>query len=81
MNKLLASSSDPKQLSLTIKGALVLLVPLVALIVKAAGGQVDNADLQGIVDVIADIVFFAGSIVSLGATLVGAVRKIVNSFK
>lgn len=81
MNKLLASSTDPKQLSLTIKGALTLVLPLAALIIKATGGQVDNKDLEGIIEVIGDIAFFAGSILSLGAIFVGAIRKIVNSFK
>lgn len=81
MNKLLASSIDSKQLSLTIKGALTLILPLAALLIKAAGGQVDNKDLEGIIEVIGDIAFFAGSILSLGAIFVGAIRKIVNSFK
>ena len=81
MNKLLVSSTDPKQLSLTIKGALTLILPLAALLIKASGGQVDNQDLEGIIEVIGDIAFFAGSILSLGAIFVGAIRKIVNSFK
>lgn len=81
MNKLLASSIDPKQLSLTIKGALTLILPLAALLIKAAGGEVDNKNLEQIVEVISDIAFFVGSILSLGAILVGAVRKIVNSLQ
>ena len=81
MKQLFASSADPKQLSLTIKGALMLIVPLAAMVIKAVGGDVTNYDLEQIVDIITDLVFFVGSIVSLGAILWGAVRKLLNSFK
>lgn len=81
MNKLLASSVDPKQLSLTVKGALILIVPLAAVVIKAAGGEVADYELEKIVDLITDLVFFAGSVVSLSAMLYGAVRKVINSFK
>ncbi len=81
MNKILASSTDPKQLSMSIKGALILIVPLAALVIKAAGGEVENEQLENVIDIIADIVYFAGSILSLGTMLLGAVRKIASSFK
>jgi hypothetical protein len=80
MNKLLASSADPKQLSLTIKGALVLMIPLASILIKAFGGTVENQDLEQIVDAIADIAFFAGSIISLLTMFAGVIRKISNSF-
>jgi hypothetical protein len=81
MNKFLASSTDPKQLSLTIKGALVLIIPLASVLIKYFGGTIDDRELEQIVDIIADIAFFAGSIVSLLAMFAGAIRKISNSFK
>lgn len=81
MNKLLASSSDPKQLSLTIQGSLLAIVPFAAMAIKAAGGEVTNDDLGAIVDLITDLVFFVGSIISLGTALYGALRKVFNSFK
>lgn len=80
MNKLLASSTDPKQLSLTVKGFLILLIPIATLVIKLAGGEVSNETLQTIIDNIADIVFFSSSILSLIAMIVGAVRKIAKSF-
>lgn len=81
MNKLLASSVDSKQLSLVVKGALTLVVPLAAVVIKAAGGEVSNNELEAIVDLITDLVFFIGSFVSLGTMLYGALRKIYNSLK
>lgn len=80
MNKLLESSSNPKQLSLSVKGALVLALPLAAVIIKAAGGQVESAELERLIDIITDIVFFSGSIASLFTMAFGLLRKIYNSF-
>lgn len=81
MNKLLASSSDPKQLSLTIKGVLVLILPLAAVAMKAAGHQVDEELLKNGIDLLSDAIIAIGSAVSAVALVVGAVRKIVNSSK
>ena len=81
MNKLLASSSDPKQLSLTIKGVLVLILPLAAVAMKAAGHQVDEELLKNGIDLLSDAIIAIGGAVSAVALVVGAVRKIVNSFK
>lgn len=79
INPIIASSSDPKQISLVIKGAIVAVAPLMALVVKAAGGEISNDELQNIVNMASDIVVAAGSIVSLGMMLFGALRKIYFS--
>lgn len=75
LNPLVASSVDPKQLSLTIKGALIAGVPIVALVLKAAGHEIGNDDLQSFVDIASDFVVAVGSAASLGIMLYGAIRK------
>lgn len=80
MNKLLASSSDPKQLSLTVRGVLVAVVPLVAVVIRAAGGELDDSQVQVIIDGVSEAVFLFGSAVSAVMMLVGLVRKVYNTF-
>lgn len=81
INPIIASSSDSKQISLVIKGAIVAVAPLMGLVIKAAGGEISNEEMQSIVNMASDFVVTAGSIVSLGMMLFGALRKIYNSFK
>lgn len=81
MNKLLASSQDPKQLSLTVKGSLMLIVPIAGSIIKYAGGEVSNEDLNIIVEGVGDAVMFIGSLSSAFVLIYGTLRKIYNSFK
>lgn len=81
MNKLLASSSDPKQLSLTVRGILVAIVPLVATVIKLAGGELDGDSAKLVVDTVSDGVFLFSSAISAVLVVVGLVRKVWNSFK
>lgn len=80
MNKLLASSSDPKQLSLTVRGVLVAVVPLVAVVIKLAGGELNSGDVQAIIDNVSNAVFLFGSAVSVVMMVAGLVRKVYKSF-
>ena len=80
MNKLLASSSDPKQLSLTVRGVLVAVVPLVAVAIRLAGGEINDGDVQAIVDNVSNAVFLFGSAVSVVMMVAGLVRKVFNTF-
>jgi hypothetical protein len=80
MNKLLASSSDPKQLSLTVRGVLVAVVPLVAVVIRAAGGELDDSQVQAIIDGVSEAVFLLGSAVSAVMMVAGLVRKAYNTF-
>ena len=81
INPIIASSADPKEISLVLKGAIVAVAPLVALVIKAAGGEISNDDLQNIVSNAADIVTAVGGIASLAMMSYGVVRKVYFSFK
>lgn len=81
LKDLLASSQDPKQLSMTITGALTLIVPLAALVIKSTGHEVSNAELQEGVNMIGDAVFAVGTAVSSILLVYGAVRKLINALR
>ncbi len=81
MNKFLASSSKPKELSLTIKGAIVAATPIIALVIKFAGGEIDNGDIELVANYSADIVFVAGTLASSIMMIAGIARKVYNSFR
>lgn len=81
INPILASSSDSKQLSLTLKGAIIAVAPIVALVIKAAGGEISNDELEAIVNASTDIVVALGSMASLAMMAFGVIRKVYNSFK
>lgn len=80
MNKLLASSSDPKQLSLTVRGVLVAVVPLVAVVIRVAGGELDDSQVQVIIDSVSNAVFMFGSAISLIMMVAGLIRKVYKTF-
>lgn len=81
MNPVLVSSADPKQLSLTIKGAIVAIAPIMALVIKMAGGEISNNELETVVNAATDIVVALGSIASLAMMAFGVIRKVYYSFK
>lgn len=76
MNKLLASSINPEQLSLTIKGILIGLFPLILFFFP----DIAQAELQAVVDGILSVIIVATAALSAIVTLIGAVRKIVVKF-
>lgn len=69
--KLITSSSDPKALSLTVKGILTALLPIVI-----ALSGIDEATANGILDTIVNIVFYGSSLLSALVTLYGLLRKV-----
>lgn len=71
--KLLRSSSDPTQWSLTIKSILLALVPL---IMTLSGAQ--EAELMPIIDSIGEVVFYLTSLLSALGVIYGGARKIIN---
>jgi hypothetical protein len=77
----LASSADPKQISIVVKGAIVAIAPIIALLIKAAGGEISNEELETIVTVTCDIVAALGSIASLAMMGYGVIRKVYYSIQ
>lgn len=73
MNKLITSSSDPKKLSLTIKGILVAIVPIVAVLLG-----LPEADLQPLINGIVDVVYAGSALISAVMVVYGAGRKVYN---
>lgn len=70
-NKFITSSADPDQVSLTIRGFLLSILPIAMLLTG-----IPEAELNVIVDVITDVVFWGTGLVSAIQVLYGLVRKI-----
>lgn len=70
-NWLITSSANPEQTSLTIKGLLVGIAPIAVILL-----HLDTANYGALVDAIAGIIFWAGSILSAIMTIYGVMRKI-----
>lgn len=71
MKKLLMSSSDPQKLSLTIRGLLVGIIPMILLFTNLTEAEINIA-----IDAIVQIIFWGASIVSAGQMLYGLLRKL-----
>ena len=71
MNKLFTSSADPKALSLTVKGILTAILPIVIVLLG-----IDEATANGILDTIVNIVFYGSTLLSALVTLYGLLRKV-----
>jgi len=72
INWFIKSSKDPKNIALTMKG----LVPLLVVI------GIGNTDLlQGLSTTITNIVIGIGGLISSVITLIGFIRKIILTFK
>lgn len=69
----LASSADATKVSLTVRGILLGIVPMVMLLFG-----ITEAEAIAIVDVIVDIVFYGTTLISLVMTLYGLVRKFIK---
>jgi hypothetical protein len=72
---LFTSSADPRQTSLTVKAALLGVLPLILHFV----GQ--DVDANVIVEMIGDVVFWGLTIISSLSFLFGALRKLWLTFK
>lgn len=69
--KLLVSSKNPSQLSLTIKGVLVGFVPLLMLLTGLT-----EADINALIDTVVQVAFYATAIISAVQVAYGLPRKI-----
>lgn len=71
LDKLLTSSSNPRELSLTVKSLLISLIPL-AMVVTG----LPEAALQPVIDAIVDIVYHATLLVAAIGSAFGLLRKL-----
>lgn len=71
--KLVTSSSDPRALSLTVKGVLTAVLPFLLMLTG-----LPEADMNAIVELVVDIVFYGTTLLSLVMTVYGLIRKAVN---
>lgn len=68
------SSENPENFSLTIKGALATILPVVVLLVQQLGFTLDSSETEA----------FALSVIAIittALTLIGLIRKLVNTFR
>lgn len=72
--KLLQSSADSSKLSLTIKGILLALAPLIITLLASVGVNIAETDYMQAVELIT-------AIVAASMTLVGLLRKLYNFLK
>lgn len=68
------SSADPTKISLTIKGALLALIPVAVLVARSAGIEVTENEL---VELANNLV----ALVSLALVVWGGVRRLVNKLR
>lgn len=69
------SSEDPARVSLTVKSALVAILPIVMMLTG-----VDDSESDLLINTIADIVFYGLSLVSAVGVVYGFGRKLWNTF-
>lgn len=74
MNKILQSSSNAKEVSLTVKGVLASLAPLAIAVLANAGVEMAESDY-------AQLVELTTAIISSTMILIGLLRKGYNEFK
>lgn len=79
--KFLRSSADAEQLSLTIKGILIGIVPFLLWIANANGVQLVQGDLSEVVNLIASSAKDILTAISAIITTIGAIRKIIIKFQ
>ena len=80
MNKLLRSSANPTQLSLTIKGLLTGLIPVFILLAQFKGVSLSEIEVNTVIDSIGAIFMTITAVVSAITTFVGLARKLINKF-
>jgi len=74
INWIIYSSENPENFSLTIKGALLTVLPVVVMLINQLGFSLDGANAEA----------FVLSIVTICTTMItlfGLIRKLVNTFK
>lgn len=78
VGSVLVSSRDATKLSLTVRGLLLQLVPVVMLLAQAYGIGLVEADLVAIIEGVTAIVAMGISLVGLLMTTWGLIRKMFN---
>jgi hypothetical protein len=81
MNKLLASSVNPQELSMTIKGLLLGIIPLVSTLLKLWNIELGQEQLTLIVDAIIGIFTALFAVWSAWMVFYGLIRKVGVSLK
>ena len=79
--KMLGSSVDPAKLSLTIKGILIGLVPVIIIIAKGFDVDLNNDELNQTIEAIVAVIVNIGLFSSSVMFAFGLIRKVVNKFK
>ena len=80
ISKIFTSSVDPNKLGLTVKGFLVMLVPIILVVANVANWNLGQEELNAIVDNTVDVVVAVGTLISTGMILWGAIRKVLVRF-
>jgi len=76
---LVRSSADPARLSLTIKGILVGVVPVIMAVAGLANIDIGSDKVSAIIDGIASLVQVVLALVAMVMTAYGIVRKLYNT--
>lgn len=71
---LVYSSENPENFSLTLKGAVATLLPVVILLASQLGFSLDGSNIE-------QYILSAITILTTAVTLFGLIRKMVNTFK
>lgn len=79
--KLLGSSIDPYKLSMTIKGLIIGAIPVLVLLGRLTGVDLDPGTLNDLADSAENTILIIGTAVSSVVTLVGVIRKIAVALK
>ena len=70
------SSANYQELSLTVKGFLFSIVPLLILVAKLKGLDIGESDISGIIESIGNLIMQAGFIITGLMALLGLLRKV-----
>lgn len=81
MNKLLVSSINPEKLSLTVKGILLGIIPVILIVAGIFNLNVSEGDLTSVVNAVVQVIVAVGAAASAILTLIGAIRKVIVGIK
>lgn len=75
--KFLTSSVDPEKLALSVKGFLVLLIPVIIAVSGMTQWNLGQEDLTLLVNAVGEIVFYTSSIIAGLMVVYGLIRKVL----
>lgn len=78
---LVKSSSNPEEVSMTVKGALMLWVPAIIAILKLKGIIFDDGVVMDVINGISGVVMVAFGLVGAVYTVIGLIRKLYFTIK